>query len=422
VLYSFEPAEIAGVDTVIVPALTGTKLDYLLRRPWVLRQIREQAPDFIHAHRISSYGLVASYAARRAGLPFLLSVWGEDIFSFPRKSILHRRLTARVLASATQILSTSRIMARETERYLTPKRPIEVTPFGVDTERFRPRAATAGRRAAARDGGGTPGAAQAGEGRGGTAGAGEVQAQQAGGAQADQADAEANAPGGAEAGFTAGERAEPGPDQTAGERAEPGTDQPAGGARPWSGRGLTIGTVKKLRSRYGVDVLIRAFARARELLSGEPSLALEIVGEGPDRERLAELASDLGVAAATTFRGRIPHEEVPAALSGFDIFAALSVTDDESFGVAMLEASAVALPVVATTVGGIPEVVDHERTGFLVPPHDAEAAARCFVELARDEKRRRHMGEAGRRFVEERYSWRACAEQMKGIYERMAAS
>ena len=348
IVYSFEDEAIPGVPTVVLPRPTGTKLDYFLMRRRVARLVAEQAPDLIHAHRITSYGYLGAQVARRltrAGadprpkrVPFLLSVWGEDIFSFPKKSRFHRRFTRRVLSSADQILSTSNIMARETEKYVRPARPITVTPFGVDTELFAP--------------------------------AGE-----------------SGADSGAEAGAT--------------------------------GRSatVTVGTVKKLRKRYGVDVLIRAFARARGRV---PELRLEIVGEGPERENLERLARELGVAEVVTFRGRVAHGEVPAVLRSFDLFAALSVTDDESFGVAMIEASAVGLPVLATRVGGIPEVVLDGETGFLVPRRDVAGAAERLAELAADRELRRRMGEAGRRFVEEHYSWKVTADRMRRIYLKVA--
>jgi glycosyltransferase involved in cell wall biosynthesis len=352
VVYSFEPDPVPGVATKQLPGLTGKKLDYALRRRRAARIIAEQQPDLIHAHRISSYGLVGAYAADHIrgadhdAVPFLLSVWGEDVFSFPRKSPFHRALTRRVLASATQILSTSEVMARETEHYVNPARPIRVTPFGVDTARFTPEARSMG--------------------------------------------------------LASGEPAE-GEHETGGNVAEV----------------VTIGTVKKLRARYGIDILIRAFARAREELGGEPETQLLIVGEGPDHERLEALAEQLGLGEHVRFAGRVPHEEVPQVLAGLDIFAALSITDDESFGVAMLEASASGLPVVATRVGGVPEVVQDGTTGYLVAPQDVEAAASRLVELARDPQRRHRMGSAGRGFAEEHYSWGAAVALMRDIYEEL---
>lgn len=372
VVYTFENEQVPGVPTVVLPRPTGSKADYLLQRRHVAERIAEQKPDLMHAHRISSYGFVGAYAARYlhrrgiADVPFLLSVWGEDVFSFPRKSLLHRLLTQRVLIRASQILSTSTTMARETERYVRPVRPILVTPFGVDTQLFR-----------------APGAGDAPAGEAADAGAGAVD-----------------------------------------------------GRTVLPGQTVTVGTVKKLRKRYGVDVLIRAFAAARARLAavqpapGGPATAertvahdlrLRIVGDGPERARLEALAAGLGVAESIEFAGRVAHERVPATLAGLDIFAALSVTDDESFGVAMLEASAMGLPVLATRVGGIPEVVEHGETGYLVAPYDAEGAAARLVEMAQDALLRERMGAAGRKLVEERYSWNATAERMREIYLEAAA-
>jgi glycosyltransferase involved in cell wall biosynthesis len=103
------------------------------------------------------------------------------------------------------------------------------------------------------------------------------------------------------------------------------------------------------------------------------------------------------------------------------VFAALSVTDDESFGVAMIEASACARPVVSTRVGGVPEVVRDGETGILVPPRDIAAAAGALESLARSPELRHRMGRAGREFVVDTYDWNTTAERMRAIYLEVGA-
>lgn len=110
-----------------------SKLIYLKATPAVKKMIAGFKPDLVHAHYASSYGLLGALAGFH---PFVLSVWGGDIFDFPNKSFLHRELIKFNLQKADKILSTSHIMAKETGKYT--RQAIEVTPFGIDLNRFRP--------------------------------------------------------------------------------------------------------------------------------------------------------------------------------------------------------------------------------------------------------------------------------------------
>lgn len=110
------------------------KLGYLSTVGVARRLIEELDPDVVHAHYASSYGLVASLACRR---PYYLSVWGSDVYDFPRKSPLHRAVVRRSLAKPAWLMSTSRAMAEECAKYTG--RDFEITPFGVDMGLFSPR-------------------------------------------------------------------------------------------------------------------------------------------------------------------------------------------------------------------------------------------------------------------------------------------
>lgn len=169
---------------------------------------------------------------------------------------------------------------------------------------------------------------------------------------------------------------------------------------------LTIGTVKTLDEKYGIDLLIRGFQAAQaglEEASGRTA-RLVIAGGGPQRHQLEELARSLGVADAVEFLGPVAPVDVPEVLRSLDVFVAMSRLPSESFGVAVIEASACALPVVVADMGGLPEVVEAGVTGEIVPSEDHEALARHLVALAGDPERRRAMGTAGRARVLERYS------------------
>lgn len=178
--------------------------------------------------------------------------------------------------------------------------------------------------------------------------------------------------------------------------------------------GLVIGTVKTLAPKYGIDLLLRAFALLREGQPGWPA-RLRIVGGGPEADALQRLAKELGIAAQVDFVGPVPHDRVPDELRRMHAYAALSRTHSESFGVAVIEASACGLPVVVADVGGLPEVVEQGATGFVVPPEDARAAADALVRLSAAPDLRERMGAAGRARVQRLYAWDSCVERMLGV-------
>lgn len=110
-----------------------SKLNYLKVLPELKKVIREFKPDILHAHFATSYGLLGALSGFH---PFILSVWGSDVFDFPKKSFLHRSILEYNLKKADRILSTSHVMAEETRIYTDKE--IEVTPFGIDTVKFAP--------------------------------------------------------------------------------------------------------------------------------------------------------------------------------------------------------------------------------------------------------------------------------------------
>lgn len=183
---------------------------------------------------------------------------------------------------------------------------------------------------------------------------------------------------------------------------------------------LTLGTVKKLAPKYGIDLLIRAFARCQSLLpAGQPQLRLRLVGEGPQRAELEDLAVRCGVREKVDFVGAVPHDQVCRELNRLDVYCALSRLDSESFGVAVIEASACQRPVVVSAVGGLPEVVRDNHTGFIVPREDPDRAAQALVRLVREPQRRLRFGAAGRAFVQQHYDWHENVERMLALYRRL---
>lgn len=119
----------SGTDTTQSGSLN--KLKYLRVYSQIRKKVIEFGPDIIHAHYASSYGLLAALLNIH---PFVLSVWGSDVYSFPNRSFLHKKLLQYNFAKADVLLSTSYVMAKEIHKYTNKE--IKITPFGVDTNLF----------------------------------------------------------------------------------------------------------------------------------------------------------------------------------------------------------------------------------------------------------------------------------------------
>jgi len=295
-------------------------VQYLKVIPQLRSLLRSFRPDIVHAHYATSYGLLGVLCHHH---PFIISVWGSDIFNFPKHSWFHKWLLIYNLKMADTIASTSHVMARETALYTN--KSIHVTPFGVDTALFKP-------------------------------------------------------------------------------QPNPNTSRDGH---------LTIGIVKTLEPKYGISTLVRAFLLLAPRYSG---LNLLIVGDGSQSANLHEMVAQADLTQRVRFVGAVPHAQVPDFLNQIDVFVVPSV--EESFGVAAVEASACGLPVVASRIGGLPEVVVDGTTGFLFPPGDTDALVQILSSLIESPELRYRLGQAGRAFVEQQYSWEESVDKMVQIYAR----
>jgi len=183
-----------------------------------------------------------------------------------------------------------------------------------------------------------------------------------------------------------------------------------------SGRRLVVGTVKTLQPKYGIDTLIRGFVAAL----ADPAFArldpvLRIAGAGSARAQYEALAEAIG-RDKVRFEGHVEHAQVPELLRTFDIYVAVSREDSESFGVAVIEASACGVPVIVSDVGGLPEVVDDGKSGLIIPRDAPMCLARALTQLAADPALRRRLGSAGRQKVMREYEWAHCVDQMIATY------
>jgi phosphatidylinositol alpha-1,6-mannosyltransferase len=190
-------------------------------------------------------------------------------------------------------------------------------------------------------------------------------------------------------------------------------------ARHGLGDRPTVVCVSRLVPRKGQDMLIRALPGLRERV---PDAALLIVGGGPYRKHLTQLADELGVAEHVVITGSVPWSELPAHYNAGDVFAMPARTrgkglDVEGLGIVYLEASATGLPVVAGTSGGAPEAVLDEVTGHVVDGRDVGQLRETLTALLADPVRARRMGEAGRAWVKENWRWDTMAARLTGLLD-----
>jgi glycosyltransferase involved in cell wall biosynthesis len=316
---SFRPAEIHGARVHYIDGWERLgKLRYLVHARRVGRLVRGLEPDIVHALHLTSYGFLAARAGVR---PCVISVWGTDVLEAPRLTPFHRLITRYALARADRVTATGMRLAEATLHYMPSDTDVDVIPYGVDLDRFRPQERNA------RD-------------------------------------------------------------------------------------DLVVGSVGRLSPEKGLKYLLQAMAAVTRQ---EPRTRLILAGDGPDRRSLERLATRLHLVDRVEFTGELPHEQVPQTLARMDVFAMPSTW--EGFGVAALEAAAMDLPVVASNVHGIPDVVEDSVTGILIPPKDVDALSGAILRLLRNPDERRRMGRAGRDMVAARYDWSANARQMAGLYD-----
>lgn len=172
--------------------------------------------------------------------------------------------------------------------------------------------------------------------------------------------------------------------------------------------GTVFGYVGRLTGWKGVAVAIEAMAQPALL---ERAVQLWVVGQGEQLPELQEQVKRLGLADRVIFRPAVKHGEVPDLYRVIDVGLFPSI-GDEAFGISLAEAMCCGRPVIASCIGGMPEVVGNEGTcGVLVPPRDVAALTRAMVRLADDNPVRVLMGSAARARILSQYTWRHAAER-----------
>jgi glycosyltransferase involved in cell wall biosynthesis len=194
-----------------------------------------------------------------------------------------------------------------------------------------------------------------------------------------------------------------GPAPGAGERSE------ARAALGLAPEAFVVGTVARLDPVKDLATAIAAIAQVR---AARPDACLAILGDGPERAALEAAARDAGAEGAVTFFGN--RTDVRRLLPGFDLY--LNCSRYEGVSLTIVEAMAAALPVIATRVGGTPEVVEEGATGILVPPADPGRVAATVLELAGSPERRAALGRAGRAAAETRFTFERMRDEYVAAY------
>lgn len=186
---------------------------------------------------------------------------------------------------------------------------------------------------------------------------------------------------------------------------------------------ITIGTVKRIEEIYGTRYILEGVSKLiKKLYENELKIVARkirvlIVGEGTQRKEMESLSENLGIKSITSFVGAVSHNEVPKYLNKIDIYCAPSIR--ESFGVAILEASACELSVIVSDVDGLPEVVEHNQTGYIVKAKDSNQIAEKLFELVLDKEKRIFLGKNGRLFVQKKYDWGKNVLLMESVYKNL---
>lgn len=173
--------------------------------------------------------------------------------------------------------------------------------------------------------------------------------------------------------------------------------------------GFRVGTVSRLAPQKGLECFINACAM---VLRSIPSAEFVIVGDGPLRHKLEELAIGLGIKHKVEFLGF--RTDVLELMAGWDVFVLPSI--HEAFGITLVEAMSQGVPVVATRVGGIPEIVDGSVTGLLAEPGDAVDLGKKIIMVLENHELAGKLGKSGAEFVKSRFAAERMIERTSELY------
>jgi glycosyltransferase involved in cell wall biosynthesis len=166
--------------------------------------------------------------------------------------------------------------------------------------------------------------------------------------------------------------------------------------------------------KKNLEALVRAFAQVKDV---DPSLGLALVGDGPQRARLKELAHNLNLETRIDFLGWKNRAEVAELLTGCTVFVLPSKS--EPFGIVIIEAMACSKPVVASWVGGIPEIIENGHNGIMVDPENPADLANAIESLLRDPGLRESLGARGHHTVLQRFTHETMGSRYQSLFTKL---
>jgi phosphatidylinositol alpha-1,6-mannosyltransferase len=189
------------------------------------------------------------------------------------------------------------------------------------------------------------------------------------------------------------------------------------------GNGPVLLTVGRLVKKKGHDTILNSLP---QVVKEFPSLRYLIVGDGPERSRLEQLTTSLGLSETAVFVGNVPHAQLGDYYRAADIFCMINQMDEtgdvETFGMVFLEANATGKPVIGGRSGGTTQSILDGETGFLSEPEQPAQAAKWLLLLLRDADLRERMGNIGFQRARQDFDWTSRAAQLFEIHNRMVHS
>lgn len=176
-----------------------------------------------------------------------------------------------------------------------------------------------------------------------------------------------------------------------------------------------IGSVSFLRSYKGLTYFLDA---AAIVVAQAPQCRFVLVGEGPEQQQLRKKVTQLGLQDRVVMTGH--RQDVPEVMAALNVFV-VSSTEGETLTQTIPQALASGTPVVATNIGGIPDIIHHGETGFLVPPRDAQELAHYILKLVNDPDRGTKMAQSGRALVINSFSAQSTVTKNEMLYQDLQA-
>jgi glycosyltransferase involved in cell wall biosynthesis len=173
-------------------------------------------------------------------------------------------------------------------------------------------------------------------------------------------------------------------------------------------------SVRRLVYKNGLDTLMQSVPLVAQQ---HPDVLFIVAGKGPSRKLIENRIKELKIENNIQLAGFVPDELLPTYYGAADTFV-LPSASGEGLPLVLLEAMSCGLPVIATTVGGTPEIVAHNKNGVLIPPKNPQAMAKAITELLSNPNLEQKLGKQARHNVEERFSWEQNVRQLETIYKK----